>query len=140
MQLLLYAQQKLCENALFYVIQAQQGFVGPFYSSTRIMKRAKLNFIVDLVSFIDLLSLAFTGSIMKYILPPGSGGHGLGFRGGRGPGQIQYLWSLTRHEWGNIHFYLAVLFAILMGVHIILHWGWIKNYFKSLLGLSRKTE
>ena len=40
------------------------------------LKRSSLNFIVDLVSFVNLLGLAFTGFIMKYILPPGTGGRG----------------------------------------------------------------
>ena len=97
------------------------------------MRRATLNFIVDLISFVNLLGLACTGFIMKYILPPGTGGYGRGFRGGRGPGEIKYLWSMTRHEWGYIHFYLAVGFVILMVVHIILHWSWIKNYFKQII-------
>ena len=104
------------------------------------MKRGTLNFIIDLISFFNLLGLIFTGIIMKYILPPGTGGYGRGFRGGRGPGEIKYLWSMTRHEWGDIHFYLAAVFVILIAVHIILHWSWIKNYFKSLLGLSRKAS
>ena len=107
------------------------------------MKRATINFIVDFIGFVDLLCLAVTGSIMKYILPPGSGGYGRGFRGGRGDEhvdeQIRDLWSMTRHEWGYIHFYLAVGFVTLMVVHIILHWTWIKNYFKSLFGISQKT-
>jgi hypothetical protein len=102
------------------------------------MKRGTVNFIVDVVSFIDLLCLAFTGFIMKYILPPGSGGYGRGFRGGRDPEQIKELWSMTRHEWGTIHFYLAILFVFLMIVHIILHWEWIKSYLKSLFGFSRE--
>jgi hypothetical protein len=38
------------------------------------MRRATLNFVVDVVSFIDLLCLAFTGIIIKRILPPGTGG------------------------------------------------------------------
>ena len=103
------------------------------------MKRATLNFIVDLVSFCNLLGLAFTGSIMKWVLPPGTGGYGRGFRGGRGAGEIKYLWSMTRHEWGAIHFYLAILFIVLMVVHTILHWTWIKCYFKSLFGFSQKA-
>ena len=103
------------------------------------MRRASLNCVVDLISFINLLCLAFTGYIMKYILPPGSGGLGHGFRGGRQPGQIKELWSMTRHEWGDFHFLLALLFVVLMVTHIILHWNWIKNYFKSLLGVRRKT-
>jgi len=103
------------------------------------MKRSSLNFIVDLVSFVDLLGLASTGFIMKYILPPGTGGCGWLLYGGRGREHIRDLWSMTRHEWGAIHFYLAFLFVILMVVHIILHWTWIKNYFKSLLGLSQES-
>jgi len=107
------------------------------------MKRTTVNFIIDLAAFLDLLCLACTGFIMKYILPPGSGGRGRMFRGGRGAGehaneQIKELWSMSRHEWGDVHFYLAVLFVVLMLVHIILHWGWIKSYFRSLFGLSRK--
>jgi|SRR3989304_4267375 len=103
------------------------------------MSRATLNFIIDLIGFANLLCLAFTGFIIKYILPPGSGGQGRGFRGGRGRGDIKELWSMSRHEWGNIHFYLALVFVVLMVVHIILHWGWIKNYIKSFFGISKKT-
>ncbi len=103
------------------------------------MKRGTLNFIVNLISFCVLVALAFTGSIMKWVLPPGTGGHGRTLTGGRGREEVKYLWSMTRHEWGNIHFILALLFVFLMVVHIILHWTWIKNYFKSLLGSSGKT-
>ena len=107
------------------------------------MKRSSLNFIIDSFSFLVLAGLAFTGFIMKFVLPPGTGGHGRGFRGGRGIEQVgervKYFWSMTRHEWGNIHFWLAAIFIVMMIVHIILHWGWIKNYFKSLLGFSRQT-
>ncbi len=103
------------------------------------MKRVTLNFIVDLISFVNLMGLAFTGIIIKFILPPGTGGLGRQLSGGRGREPVEQLWSMTRHEWGDIHFYLAVLFIVLIVVHIILHWSWIKNYFKSLLGLSRKA-
>lgn len=102
------------------------------------MKRTSLNFIVDLVSFIDLLGLVFTGIIMKYILPPGTGGRGQLLHTGQGREHIKQLWSMTRHEWGDVHFYLALLFVIFMVVHIILHWGWIKNCFKSLIGFSQQ--
>jgi len=102
------------------------------------MRRITLNFIVDSVSFVNLVGLGFTGFIIKYILPPGTGGLGRLQHSGQGRVQIKYFWSMTRHEWGDIHFYLAVLFVILMAVHIVLHWTWIKNYLKSLPGLSRK--
>lgn len=103
------------------------------------IKRTTLNFIVELLSFLNLVGLAFTGFIMKYILPPGTGGLGRRLHGGIGAEHVKELWSMTRHEWGDIHLYLVVLFVILIVVHIILHASWIKNYFKSLFGLSRKT-
>jgi hypothetical protein len=97
------------------------------------MLRNTLNFILGLVSFLNLLALVFTGFIMKYILPPGSGGVGRVLHGGTGHGTpYKQLWSMTRHEWGSIHFYLAVMFVVLMIIHIILHWTWIKCYVKSV--------
>jgi len=102
------------------------------------MKRSSLNFIVDLVSFIDLLGIVLTGIIMKYILPPGTGGRGREVSGGMGGEHIRDLWSMTRHEWGSIHYYLALLFIVLMTAHILLHWDWIKNYFKSLFRFAQK--
>ena len=104
------------------------------------MKRSASNFIIDLISFINLLGLIFTGFIIKFILPPGTGGLGRELHGGLGRGFSGYgipleaksLWSRTRHEWGDIHFDLAVLFIALMLLHIIMHWAWIKNYVKSI--------
>lgn len=95
------------------------------------MTRGTVNSIVDTISFVDVLGLGATGLIMKYILPPGSGeGHGVGFRGGRSTEAAKELWSLSRHEWGAVHFYLAVLFVALMAVHIVLHWDWVKCQIK----------
>ncbi|MEX0844285.1 MAG: DUF4405 domain-containing protein, partial [Balneolaceae bacterium] len=48
-----------------------------------------------------------------YILPPGSGSAN--------------IWGLTRHEWGDIHFWIAVIFAVTITVHLILHLPWIKG-------------
>jgi hypothetical protein len=110
------------------------------------MKRGTVNFLIDLLAFLVLLGLGFTGYIMKYVLPPGSGGrYGRGFRGGRGvemeqAEQIRQFWSLGRHDWGDVHFYLAVVFAVLMIIHIILHWTWIKCYIKSLFSPSQIRE
>ena len=100
------------------------------------MKRTSLNFIVDFISFFSLLALSCTGFIIKYILPPGTSGLGREISGGRGREEIKRLWSMTRHEWGDIHFYISVLFIALMLVHLVLHWTWIKCYFKSLFGIK----
>lgn len=107
------------------------------------MKRTTLNLIVDTISFLDLLSLAATGAIMRWVLPPGSGGgqeHGGGFRGGRGADEIKELLGLGRHDWGDIHFLLAMGFVLLILVHILLHWTWIKTCTKSMLFPSRRAS
>lgn len=98
------------------------------------MSRSTMNFVLDLGSFSVLLGLTVTGLIMKYILPPGTSGLGQVLHDGTGQGvNIKELWSMTRHEWGSIHFYLAVIFVVLMIIHVILHWTWIKCYVKSVI-------
>jgi len=104
------------------------------------MKRSALNFTVDLLSFIVLTSLAVTGFIMKFVLPPGSGGRGRALHGGRGAEHIKTLLSMGRHDWGDIHFRLAVIFVVLAAVHIILHYNWIKAYCKSLFRPSQNNS
>ncbi len=98
------------------------------------MKRATLNFIVDSLAFLDLLLLTATGGVMKWVLPPGSGGgYGRGYRGGRGPaGESMRQWlGLGRHDWGDVHFIMALVFVFLILVHIVLHWTWIKTCVRS---------
>jgi hypothetical protein len=100
------------------------------------MKRMTLNFIVDLIAFIDFIAQAVTGFIIKYILPPGSGGgfgQGQGYRGGRGPQEIREFLSMTRHEWGDIHFIFSIIFIVLILIHLVLHWNWIKACTKTFM-------
>jgi hypothetical protein len=103
------------------------------------MKRTTMNFGVDLTCFINLLLLTATGAILRWALPPGSGGgHGSGFRGGRAPAEVKDLLGLGRHDWGDVHFALAVLFVCLILVHLSLHWRWIKTCGRSILSPSRQ--
>jgi hypothetical protein len=96
------------------------------------MSRSTINFILDLVSLINLLGLMITGIIMRYVLPPGTGGLGrIAHGGGRGQ-HIKQLWSMTRHQWGDVHFWLSAVFVVLMLAHIVLHWNWIKIKMKSM--------
>lgn len=104
------------------------------------MKRNSLNFIVDLSALAALLGLGFSGFIIRQVLPPGSGGLGRLLHDGRGREQIRTLWSLSRHEWGTVHYYLAVLFLFLVLAHLVLHWNWIKCYFLSVTASPQKTD
>lgn len=75
------------------------------------MKRPTLNFIIDSAAFVSCLVLLSTGLIMYFILPPGSG-------------HLE-IWGMNRHGWGDIHFWAAVLFILMIGIHLVLHWKWI---------------
>lgn len=76
------------------------------------MKRNTFNFVIDFISLAVMWGLLSTGLLIKYVLPPGSG-HWLAVQG------------MNRHDWGEIHFYLAVAVCVLVFVHVLLHWRWV---------------
>lgn len=92
------------------------------------MRRNSLNFIVDFVSLIAMAGLVATGLIVKYVLPTGSGGRGGG--GGR------HVWGWSRHDWGDVHFYIALGILALMLVHVVLHWRWVCAVARNWLGAA----
>ena len=77
------------------------------------MKHSMIIKIIDLLSFSVLTLMISTGTLLKYSLPPRSGG--------------DEIWSFTRHEWGDIHFYISITFLLLMTVHLISHIKFIKS-------------
>jgi len=81
------------------------------------MTRSAINYLVDLATFALFLFMVASGLILAFILPPGS-------RGGRGAGE-RALWSLTRHDWGDIHFWVALGLIGLLILHVVLHWSWV---------------
>ena len=82
------------------------------------MKRDSVNFILNLVSFLNLLGLAISGLIIA--LPHE-----------HGPQEGKIL-GMGRGQWGDLHLWLGIAFVVLMLVHLILHWDWIKCYVKSV--------
>ncbi len=104
------------------------------------MKRSTLNFVVDLVGFLTLLGLASAGVIMKWVLPPGSGGSGRELHGGQGGEHIKELLGMGRHDWGEVHLWLGIVFIVLMLVHLVLHWTWIKHYVVGIFKRSKAQE
>jgi len=87
------------------------------------MKRDMVNFIVGLISFIVLVTLMISGVIIAW---PHE----------HGPNETDPM-GISRHNWSNIHLILGAAFIVLMLVHIVLHWDWIRSYFKSLSGRSQ---
>ncbi len=89
------------------------------------MKRPLYNVLIDAISFLIFSLMIATGLILKFILPPGSGRIEKLLQGGKRAEIVTYF-DLTRHEWGEIHFYISLIFLLLLLVHLILHWQWIK--------------
>ncbi len=89
------------------------------------MKRNILNIIIDAISLIVFMGMISTGLIINYVLPPGSGRIESLFKGRERPVEL-YL-GLSRHDWGDIHIYISLSFLIVLVIHLILHWSWIKN-------------
>ena len=76
------------------------------------MKRTDLDFAIDAVGFAGFVFLTATGVLVRYLLPPGSGRH-------------TTIWGLDRHEWGAVHFWIAVAFLAVLVLHLFRHWRWI---------------
>lgn len=81
------------------------------------MKRSTIILFIDSISFIGFLFLTSTGVLLHYLLPPGSG-------------RWSSIWGMNRHEWGEIHFWISVIFFSVLSLHTILHWKVIANLVK----------
>jgi hypothetical protein len=98
--------------------------------NSAIMNRTKTNFWLDVLSLLVMLGLAFTGGIIHFVLPAGTG-------------HFDLLLGLGRHDFGRIHFYLAVVAAALLAVHLLLHWSWVCCVTSKFFGAeapSRRTQ
>jgi hypothetical protein len=78
------------------------------------MRRNTLNFVVDTVTLLTMLLMISTGLLLKFVLPPR-----------RGTGAYQMLWGWDRHDWGDVHFWTAVVLGGLLLLHVALHWKWV---------------
>ncbi len=78
------------------------------------MKKSNLITLVDITAFISFIFVVSTGVLMRYVLPP---------RSGR---SIEIL-GMSRHEWGDIHFYITFIFLVILSIHLFLHWKFIRG-------------
>ena len=99
------------------------------------MRRITLNFLVDVFAFVCFGGLSGTGLVIKYILEPGTG---RGWRGGKESADVKTFLSLSRHEWGTIHFWFSVVFIVFVVVHIVLHYKWVKAYVQSIVRRKKR--
>lgn len=77
------------------------------------MKQSELTRWIDLASFVVFVVMVSSGLVMEYSLPTRS--HG------------STLLTLTRHQWGDVHYYVSLGFVILMSSHLFVHGKYITH-------------
>ena len=98
------------------------------------MKRNDWKYLVNALLFVDICSVFVIGLLLALVIPSG-----------RGRSAEKYFIGLHRHDWADLHFYLALLLVGFLILHVWLNWTWVaqstKRYFsnrwkKALYGLS----
>ncbi len=96
------------------------------------MDRPRLNFVIDCLMFVLMSAIVGLGLLMKYVLIPGRERWA---KYGRNVELTLFGWD--RHDWGTVHFYLALLLLAVLTVHLILHWQMIVALFQRLIATPR---
>lgn len=91
------------------------------------MNRTLINIVIDLIAAFLFLGMLATGYLLRFPLPPGSN-------------KTHVLWGLTRHEWGDIHFWISLGLLLIMLLHLALHWNWIVTVIGKRCGLVKDKQ
>jgi len=83
------------------------------------MNKNKIKFVTDIIIFINFLLITISGFILWFVLP-------------RGSGKIGNSFIFLREIWLSMHNLGSVLLVILIIIHLILNWTWIKSMFRSM--------
>lgn len=78
--------------------------------------RARINYILNWLLFIDGVVIILTGLMISRVVMPS-----LGIQLGDG------------HFWKTLHSLSAGWFIFILGLHVALHWGWIVNVIKTFI-------
>lgn len=92
------------------------------------INKSKLNLVIDIIMFINMMIIAGIGFLIKYILVPGSERNEI-----YGRDVELYYWGLDRHQWGYIHLIAGFVLLFLLLLHIIFHWKMIVTIYRNLI-------
>ena len=93
-----------------------------------IMKRAKLNLVIDALLLLCIAAIVGIGILIKYVLVPGHLRWEI-----YGRNVSLFFWGLDRHQWGTIHLVIGIIFLALLVLHIVLHWQMIVGIYRRLI-------
>lgn len=78
------------------------------------MKDSDWRYVVDAILYVCLGGMTLIGIMLWFVLPAGP----------VAAESAKYFLGLHRHQWGNIHAYLSMVFVLVMIVHLVLNWKW----------------
>jgi hypothetical protein len=76
--------------------------------------RTLIRRVLNLLLYLSFCMMTGTGLLMAFRLIPGS-------KGGRGLTVLGW----TRHEWGDLHTWVAYVFIALIVLHMVINWEWL---------------
>lgn len=94
------------------------------------MKKSKLNLIIEALLLLCISAIVGIGLLMRNVLVPGYQRWEI-----YGRNVELYFWNLDRHQWGTIHFVIALVLLALLVLHIALHWPMIVGIYRKLIPL-----
>ncbi len=86
------------------------------------MTKIRLKYLIDALLFICIVGLAGIGFLQGFFLAEGP----------VADISKKYFLGLHTHQWGHLHFYISIAFAVLIIIHLILTWDWIKSCTKKI--------
>lgn len=93
------------------------------------MKKSDWQYLVDTLLFICMFGIVFIGILMGFFLAEGPTVRE----------SEKYFLGLHRHQWGDIHLYLSLVFVGLIIIHLMLAWSWIRGKAQGLFKTRWRT-
>jgi quinol-cytochrome oxidoreductase complex cytochrome b subunit len=93
------------------------------------MNGPKFNYSIDVLMALSFIITSISGLILFFFLPEGLGrGNSTDFLG------------IVRRDWKLIHDWSGIALAVLVLIHLVLHWKWIVCMTKNLLTKKNKDK
>ena len=80
------------------------------------LNRAAINFLVDCLLLVVLVSVLGLSAVLEFVFPPGTQAAGWS------------LWGLGYDGWGRVRAGVLGVFVLCVLLHLILHWTWICGF------------
>ena len=88
------------------------------------MKKNKINFWTNILTFINFILVIFTGILLREFPAELSG---------------TTLLGAVRKDWVDLHWMLSLLLLVFIFAHLVLHWSWAKGSFKKYLRIGPRA-